>query len=122
MKSGERSLAGAMALVLVAILAAGATAPAKASEFISRQAWPRIQRGIQVTQYAKLAGIVDKFDRKPGSRIVILYPGGETGHDWATTVRNWFVALGVPSRMIAMKPGSGRPDSLALDVEGPGPD
>lgn len=98
-------------------LLVGASVPARAMEYISRNEWPAIRRGIQVTQYARLARIVDQFDRKPGSKIVILYPGGERGHDWGLEIRNWFVALGIPSRMIALNPGSGLPDSVALDVE-----
>lgn len=103
----------ALATAFVALL----VAPAWATEYISREEWPAIQRGIQVTQYAKLSGIVADFDRSPDSSIVILYPGGEAGHGWATEIRDWFVALGVPSRRIAMRPGSGVPGSLALDVE-----
>lgn len=95
----------------------GCSFPARATEYIARDEWPDIQRGIQVTQYPKLAAIVNRFDRTPGSGIVILYPGGEAGHRWATEIRDWFVALGVPSGSIALRPGSGVPGSLALDVE-----
>lgn len=87
------------------------------TEYISRQEWPAIQRGIQVTQYTKLAGIADQFDRTPGSNIVIMHPGGEAGYTWATEIRNWFVALGIPARMIALRPGSDVPGSLGLRVE-----
>jgi len=103
--------------VVLAALAGGATAPVLATEYIAREQWPAIQRGIQVTQYAKLAGIVNEFDRTPDSSIVILYPGGEAGQGWATEIRNWLVALGVPSHRIALRPGSGRPGSLGLQVE-----
>ncbi|MGA8262736.1 MAG: hypothetical protein WB783_21235 [Arenicellales bacterium] len=101
----------------VLVLALAAVAPAGATEYISRQEWPAIQRGIQVTQYTRLSRIVDQLDREPGSRIVILYPGGEAGHQWGLEIRNWFVALGIPSRVIALNPGSGRPDSVALEVD-----
>lgn len=85
--------------------------------YISRAEWPAIQRGIQVTQYARLAGIVNEFDRVPDSNIVVLYPGGDAGHTWAIQIRDWFVALGVPARLIALRPGSGVPGSLGLRVE-----
>lgn len=94
-----------------------ASAPAWGAEYIARDEWPGIQRGIQVTQYARLAGIVNEFDRTPDSNIVILYPGGEAGQNWAMEIRDWFVALGIPSRAIALRPGSGVPGSLALQVE-----
>lgn len=102
---------------IAAILLAMSVAPAWATEYISREEWPGIQRGIQVTQHPKLARVVDQFDRSGDATIVILYPGGEAGHDWAREIRNWLVALSVPSRRIALRPGSGVPGSLALQVE-----
>ncbi|MDZ7840506.1 MAG: hypothetical protein U5R46_06755 [Gammaproteobacteria bacterium] len=103
---------------LIAVLLSGLfPAPARATEYIPRDEWPSIQRGIQVTQYARLAGIVNEFDRRGGASIVISYPGGEAGHNWAIEIRDWFVALGIPSRMIVLRPGSGVPETVALDVE-----
>lgn len=93
------------------------TSPAGATEYIARDQWPAIQRGIQITQFARLAGIVNEFDRQPDSNIVILYPGGAAGQGWAEEIRDWFVALGIPSRNLALRPGSGQPGSLVLQVE-----
>lgn len=103
--------------MIAAALAVMAAGPAWATEYISREEWPSIQRGIQVTQYSRLAGIVNEFDRAGSSSIVILYPGGEAGYNWATEIRDWLVALGVSSRMIALRPGSGVPGSIGLQVE-----
>lgn len=94
-----------------------AIAPAGATQYIDPDAWPTIQRGIQVTQYAPLARVVNEFDRSPEASLVILYPGGEAGQAWATEIRDWLVALGVPSRRIALRPGSGVPGALGLQVE-----
>ncbi len=105
--------AGLIAALLPGLFAA----PARAAEYIPRDEWPGIQRGIQVTQYPKLAGIVNEFDRRGDASIVILYPGGEAGHNWAIEIRDWFVALGIPSSMIALRPGSGVPGAVALEVE-----
>lgn len=99
---------------LVTCLWAG---PARATEYISRDEWPVIQRGIQVTQYARIAGLVDALDRTEGADIVILHPGGAAGHDWAMEIRDWLVALGVPSGMITLRPGSGVPEAIGLQVE-----
>lgn len=102
-------------LTLGAVLVTAA--PAWGTEYISRDEWPVLKRGIQVTQYARLAGIVNEYDRAPGSHIVVLYPGGQAGESWATEIHDWLVALGIPSREISLRPGSGRPGSLALRVE-----
>lgn len=109
----------ARTVVLITAFAAwpGWAVPAWATEYIARDEWPDIQRGIQVTQYPKLARIVNRFDRTPGSSIVVLYPGGEAGHRWATEIRDWFVALGIPGRSVILRPGSGVPGSLALEIQ-----
>lgn len=110
-----------MSTILKSCLALGVVlvtaAPAWGTEYISRDEWPVLKRGIQVTQYARLADIVNEYDRTPGSHIVVLYPGGETGENWATEIHDWLVALGIPSREILLRPGSGRPASVALRVE-----
>lgn len=103
--------------VVAAALMGLATAPAWSTEYISGEEWPAIQRGIQITQYSKLARIVNELDRTPGSSIVILHPGGAAGSNWAADIHDWFVALGVPSRFITMRPGSGVPGALGLEVE-----
>lgn len=110
---GQRLVFGMTA----AFMLCSAAVPASAAEYISRDEWPGIQRGIQVTQYSRLAGIVNEFDRTPDSSIVILHPGGKAGQEWALEIRDWFVALGVPSRMIALRPGSDVPGSIGLRVE-----
>lgn len=102
--------------MIAAVLCGACAAPAWATEYIPRQAWPEIQRGIQVTQYAKLAKVVNELDRAEATSIVVLYPGGESGHDWAVEIRDWLVALGVPGSMIALRPGSGVPDAIGLRV------
>lgn len=103
--------------LVAAALSGAAAVPAWATEYISQDEWPDIQRGIQVTQYARIAGVVNEFDRAQRSSIVVLHPGGEAGHDWAVEIRDWLVALGVPSGAIALRPGSGRPDAVGLQVE-----
>lgn len=98
-----------------------AALPVWATEYISREEWPQIKRGIQVTQYAKLAGVVNELDRTGDGNIVVLHPGGDTGYDWANEIRDWLVALGIPSRRIALRPGSGVPGSIGVRVEAQDP-
>lgn len=104
----------AVALVVASGIAG---APAWGTEYIDRDEWPDIQRGIQITQFAPLAKVVNELDRTPDASLVVLYPGGESGQAWATEIRDWLVALGVPSRSIALRPGSGEPGALGLQVE-----
>lgn len=106
--------------VTVTALSTTAAVPVWATEYISREEWPQIQRGIQVTQYAKLSGVVNELDRTADGSIVVLHPGGEAGHQWANEIRDWLVALGIPSRRIALRPGSGVPGAIGVRVEAQG--
>jgi len=112
--SGGAHRAWCAALVLAS---AALAPPAWGTDYIARDAWPDIRRGIQVTQYPSLARLVGEFERGADAGLVILYPGGEAGQSWATEIRDWLVALGIPSRAIALRPGSGMPDAIGLRVE-----
>jgi len=101
----------------VAVVAMSLALPALATEYIPGEEWPEIQRGIQVTQYPKLARLVNRLDQHPDAAIVISYPGGEAGQSWAREIRDWLVALGVSTNKLVLRPGSGVPGSLALDIE-----
>ena len=59
---------------------------------------------------------VRAFSSQPGSRIQILYPGGDEGTLWASELRSWLVSLGIASRYIELLPGSSSPDQLELQV------
>lgn len=52
-----------------------------------------------------------------GSRLLIRYPGGETGQLWAQELRAWLIALGVPSARLRTEPGGVPDDQLRLAVE-----
>lgn len=93
------------------------TTTAYSMESITWQQWTQFQRGIQLAQYPPLARIIEEFDREKDRRIVVLYPGGEIGHNTALELRDWFVALGVPSRLISLEPGSGLPDTMLIRVD-----
>jgi len=49
--------------------------------------------------------------------VTIRYPGGDKGNAWALELREWLVALGIPSNYIVLEPGSGGQDRLLLLLE-----
>ena len=57
------------------------------------------------------------FVEDPRQQVTIRYPGGDEGNAWALELREWLVALGIPSNYIVLEPGSGGQDRLLLLLE-----
>ncbi len=80
--------------------------------------WAVPRSGETVLAEPTLRAAVDTLmSRGEDSRLVIRYPGGETGQLWAQELRGWLVALGVASARIVTEPGGVRDDQLQLMVE-----
>ena len=101
--------------------------PAVSAQYsIHAEEWARPRSGEAILELPAIRNLMIDFDRQPGSRIEIRYPGGEAGVLWAEELIDWLVALGVPSSSIDAAVGSGVEDSLRLllvrkaDSEGAG--
>lgn len=91
-------------------------AHAQEREILSRTDWPKIRTGQTVMALDSLKRIIERFESAASPVILIRFPGGNLGNAWAFELRDWFVALGVPSQQIRLEPGSGVPDAMALMV------
>ena len=65
-----------------------------------------------------VAECVRAWDRGPQQRLVLVHAPGETGALWASELRDWLVALGVPSASIDLR-AVGSEGELRLRVEAP---
>ena len=61
--------------------------------------------------------LLELFVETPHYQVTIRYPGGDKGDAWALELREWLVALGIPSNYIVLEPGSGGQDQLLLLLE-----
>ena len=61
--------------------------------------------------------LLELFVETPHYQVTIRYPGGDKGNAWALELREWLVALGIPSNYIVLEPGSGGQDRLLLLLE-----
>lgn len=77
--------------------------------------WARPRSGRAVVSMAPLPRAVRQWSEMPEARIVIHYPGGEDGELWAFELRDWLVALGVPSGHLRTEAG-GNPGHLRLEL------
>ena len=86
-------------------------------EQLDRTQWPEQRNSSSVLALTQINAILSQFDEVPAHRVTIRYPGGDLGNAWALEVRDWLVALGMPSDAVILEPGSGGSDQLILLLE-----
>lgn len=105
-------------VLLALLLAQGVVVAAPRQEWsLTAEEWLRPRDGERVLGFNALAAAVHAWDFSPGSVITIRYPGGDEGALWAVQLRDWLVALGVPSAAIQTAPGNERTDALSIAVD-----
>jgi hypothetical protein len=112
----RRWYASEMRLALILILLLTATAAFAEQAVISAAQWPRPVDGRALAAIEPLRVTVAALDKQPGLRLRIRYPGGDAGSAWAGELRDWLVALGVPSARIDLAPGSGGADIIVVET------
>ena len=118
LRFGRRSAVRAVALCLLC----GPMLPVHADSHVfelSAEEWARPRSGDRVTRLPAVRGVMEGWLQASGSLISIHYPGGEAGTLWASELRDWLVALGVPSNAIRIQPGSPSGDLLTLQLIAP---
>ncbi len=104
-------------IFVIAILLLSIQAPTASAELLSRAAWPEVRSGTAIVRIPALQRVMRRFEGMRHGVIVIRYPGGDQGNQWAVELRDWLVALGVASNQIVLEPGSGVPGTMAIDAK-----
>ena len=79
--------------------------------------WPDRRTTKTVLSILPIKKLMELFVENPRHQVTIRYPGGDKGNAWALELREWLVALGIPSNYIVLEPGSGGQDRLLLLLE-----
>jgi len=83
---------------------------------ISHAQWTQPKRVETVLQMPAIKSVLSDFEKSPSSQLLVLYPGGDEGTLWAHDIKAWLVSLGIASRQIELRPGSGESTSVELQV------
>lgn len=83
---------------------------------ISEAEWARPRSAATLVRMPALANMVAEYSRAPSRQLLIRYPGGEEGVLWAEELRDWLVALGIPSSKISISPGAVTSSQLELSL------
>ena len=79
--------------------------------------WPDRRTTKTVLSILSIKNLLELFVENRRHQVTIRYPGGDKGNAWALELREWLVALGIPSNYIVLEPGSGGQDRLLLLLE-----
>jgi hypothetical protein len=104
-----------IALSILVFVAAGEAHAAECA--LGAADWSRPRSGEMVRELAPVAECVRAWHRDPQQRLVLIHVAGEDGSLWAVELRDWLVALGVPSSAIELRAVGVDPDVLTLRVE-----
>ena len=81
------------------------------------QDWPKKRSAEKLLELEVIQDILSIFKEHIGQTIIIRYPGGDQGNDWALEFGEWLVSFGLPSSYVNLQPGSGGGDRLFILVE-----
>lgn len=100
-------------LILLALMMSVSIAAA-AEYQISADEWARPRSGEMLLQLPGLQQLFRDHRALAQPQVEIRYPGGERGSLWAAELRDWLVALGIPSYGISLVAGQATGDHVTL--------
>jgi hypothetical protein len=101
---------------MIAVFTSGlAVADPEVTELRAEQ-WELSRNGERLLAIEGMSEIVEAWSSDTRQQIELQYPGGEEGELWVYQLRDWLVALGIPSKNLVAVPGSGRADVIRLQV------
>ena len=104
-------------LLLAALAVAGAVSAQNSVEIqISRYEWPTNDAADTMLRIPQLKRAVNILLQSDSSHLVIRYPGGDEGNEWAIDLRDNLVSLGIESSIVRLEPGSGIEETLLVIV------
>ena len=106
-----------IALVFIALCMSTALhARLAVDNVLMAEQWERSRSGEELVKIPVINIVVNRWSSQPNLKIELHYPGGEEGELWVGELRDWLVSMGVPSKDIAVIPGSGIEDVIRLHV------
>ena len=81
---------------------------------IDAEEWARPRHGERLAAHPVLREAVKAAGEK--KRIVIRHGGGEQGQLWAGELRDWLVALGIPSSRLEIAPDGPADGAIELTI------
>ncbi len=84
---------------------------------MTREQWTDPRSGAYVAQLDRLNSLIRRFNAQADGGIVIRYARGDAGRLWAMELRDWLVALGIPSARIQQMSVTPAEDVLTIELQ-----
>ena len=107
------------ALLLAIALLGTAAARADTECSVSAEEWSRPRSAAMVLALPGVRECVRYWNADPHQRLVLIHAPGEEASLWATELRDWLVALGVPSAQLDLRAVGTDAERVLLRVEAP---
>ncbi len=78
--------------------------------------WELARSGDTLLSLPVINHVITTWLKDKQKKIEIRYPGGEHGEFWVQELRDWLVALGIPSKNMLTSPGSGADDVIKFTI------
>ena len=111
----------AVLILAPSLIAAQSVPDVLLEHVIHHDDWPQQRNTETVLSLTAVQGLLDTYQEDKRHKISIRHPGGDYGDAWAQELRDWLVALGIPSDQILLEPGSGGQDRIVLLLEATDP-
>ena len=103
-------------VVIIVLCSVNAAVAAPVEAELQAEQWELSRNGERLLGIDGIAKVVEDWSADNSQHIELQYPGGEEGELWVYQLRDWLVALGVPSGNLVAVPGSGQGDVIRLRV------
>ena len=103
-------------VISMSFLYASCTLADGLSTELRSETWDTSRHGEVILKMPELSEIVKKWMLDPQQLIELRYPGGEEGELWVEELKDWMVALGVPSSAVQLSPGSAAEDIINIKL------
>ena len=83
---------------------------------IPRYEWPDDASADVVLQIPQIRRAVTRLLNSENAELIVRYPGGDAGNEWALDLRAMLSGLGIESEYIMLEPGSGIYETMVVIV------
>ena len=104
-------------LCLAATASLASLARADGECAVTAEEWSRPRSAAMVVALPGVRDCVRRWQDDARQRLVLVHRPGEEGGVWAAELRDWLVALGVPSRQLVLRAVGTDPERIVLRVE-----
>ena len=105
------------AIALLLLLGTPSLFAAETDCAVTAEEWSRPRSAAMVVALPGVRECVQRWHADPRQQLILVHAPGEEGALWASELRDWLVALGVPSTQLVLRAVGTDAERVMLRVE-----